>query len=340
MNEPAPPPASSANAPVAAPTRIVLPYVLLFISLLTFFAGPLFFLSLYLPGPMKEPKTVMIPRGSNAQDITALLDQNEVLINPWLFRLASRLMAKDQLMAGEYAFPVGINVLDVTAMLHEGKTVLRQITAPEGLTSHEIVTLLQGASALTGVIPAVPAEGSLLPETYRYNYGDSRESVIARMQNESQGLLETLWQKREENLPFKTSQEALILASIVEKETGKRATERALVAGVFINRMRSGMPLQSDPTVIYALTGGTGALGRSLTRADLMSASSYNTYINAKLPPTPICNPGRAALMAVLHPEKSDFLYFVADGTGGHAFAKTLTEHNKNVAKWISLSKL
>ncbi len=337
------PPLSSAPSPEAAAPlakkRVLLPYVLLFVSLVTFFSGPLFFLSLYLPGPMKESTTVIIPRGSSVQDIAALLDQNEVLINPILFRLASRLMAKDQLKAGEYAFSVGMNVLDVTTALRDGKTVLRQITAPEGLTSHEITTLLQGTSALTGVLHAVPPEGSLLPETYRYSYGDSREGVITRMQNEARDLLEELWKNREENLPLKTPQEALILASIVEKETGKRASERPVVAGVFINRMRASMPLQSDPTVIYALTGGTGALGRSLTHADLMSSSPYNTYINAKLPPTPICNPGRAALMAVLHPEKSDFLYFVADGTGGHAFAKTLTEHNKNVAKWISLSK-
>ncbi len=333
------------SAPEAAPLapvvkkRVILPYVLLFVSLVTFFSGPLFFLSLYLPGPMKETKTVIVPRGSNAQDIAVLLDQNDVLINPLLFRLASRLMAKDQLKAGEYAFAVGMNVLDVTNALRDGKTVLRQITVPEGLTSHEITTLLQSTSALTGSLKDVPPEGSLLPETYRYSYGDSRESVASRMRSEARAMLEDLWKNREDNLPLKTPQEALILASIVEKETGKRASERPVVAGVFINRLRASMPLQSDPTVIYALTGGTGTLGRSLTRADLMSSSPYNTYINAQLPPTPICNPGRAALEAVLHPEKSDFLYFVADGTGGHAFAKTLTEHNKNVAQWIKLNR-
>ncbi|MFA6280037.1 MAG: endolytic transglycosylase MltG [Bdellovibrionales bacterium] len=340
MNEAAPPPpAPPATPSEPAKKRVIFPYVLLFISLVTFFSGPLFFLSLYLPGPMKESKTVIIPRGSSVQEIATLLDQNDVLINPLLFRLASRLMAKDQLKAGEYAFAVGMNVLDVTGALREGKTVLRQITAPEGLTSHEITTILQSASALTGTIKDVPREGSLMPETYRYSYGDSRESVIARMQSEARAMLEELWKNREETLPLKTPQDALILASIVEKETGKHASERPLVASVFINRMRSSMPLQSDPTVIYALTGGTGALGRTLTHADLMSSSPYNTYVNAGLPPTPICNPGRAALMAVLHPEKSDFLYFVADGTGGHAFAKTLTEHNKNVTKWISLIK-
>ncbi|HAX91061.1 MAG TPA: endolytic transglycosylase MltG [Rhodospirillaceae bacterium] len=307
--------------------------------MLTFFSGPLFIISLFARGPLTETKTIVIPRGSSVSEITTLLDQNNILIHPILFRITARFLAKDQLKAGEYQFTPGLNVMEVAALLRDGKVVLRQVTAAEGLTSHEIATILQNTPALTGEVKTVPPEGSLLPETYRFTHGDSRESLIDRMQKDAAAMLAELWEGREGNLPLKSPREALILASIVEKETGKLAAERPLVASVFINRMRVRMPLQSDPTVIYALTGGTGSLGRSLTRADLSTDSPYNTYMNAGLPPTPICNPGRAAMMAVLHPEKSDYLYFVANGTGGHAFAKTLTEHNQNVAKWISLSR-
>lgn len=323
-----------------APRRFYfLPYLLLLIFLLTLLPGPLFFVGLLMPGPQKETKTIIIPRGSSVSEIARILDQNDALIHPLLFRAASRLIAKDQLKAGEYEITPGQNVIDIATLLNEGKTVLRQVTIPEGYTSHEAAAVLRQTAALTGEIPAVPEEGSLLPETYNYAYGDTRGSLLARMQQDQQNMLQELWDKRAEGLPLKNMKEAIILASIVEKETGKRASERALVASVFINRLRLGMPLQSDPTVIYALTGGLSSLGRKLTRADLLTPSPMNSYVNAGLPPTPICNPGRAAIEAVLHPESSDYLYFVADGSGGHAFAKTLDEHNKNVAKWYSLNK-
>lgn len=333
------PPPSPATPPPPRPKRIILPYVLFAIFVLTALPGPLFLASLILPGPLKEPTTVIIPRGTSAQEIGRILDANDLLINPLLFRATSRLMAEDHLQAGEYRFEPGQSAVDITAMLRDGRTVIRQFTAPEGLTSQEIVELLGAIPALTGDIPQTPAEGSLLPETYRYNYGDSRASVLERMQKDAKDTLAKIWETREEGLPLASPHEALILASIVEKETGKMPEERARVAGVFINRLKKKMPLQTDPTVIYALTAGKGPLGRPLTKADLATPSPYNTYLNTGFPPSPICNPGHAAIEAVLHPEKHDLFYFVANGTGGHAFARTLDEHNRNVAKWISLSR-
>jgi len=332
-------PAPDAPKTTAQKKRVILPYVLLLIVLATFFSGSLFFLSLFLPASFTGEKTILVPRGSSAREIAKILDETEVLIHPLLFRLTSRLMAKDRLKAGEYAIKEGLNVLDITLLLREGKTVVRTLTIPEGLTSHDIVSLIQSSPALSGSIKDIPPEGSLWPETYRYSHGDSREGILARMRSDADTALAELWNRRYADLPFKTVAEALILASIVEKETGKKPEERPLVAGVFINRLRLRMPLQSDPTVIYALTGGAGSLGRSLTRADWMTPSPYNTYVNTGLPPSPICNPGRAAVEAVLHPNSSGFLYFVADGTGGHVFSSTLADHNKNVAAWRRLNR-
>lgn len=338
-----PEPLASVEEPSPQPTpkrkRIILPYVLFALFILTAMPGPLFFVALFLPGPFQEAKTVIIPRGTSVQEIGRLLDKNEILIHPILFRGMARMMAQNNLQAGEYRFEPGQSVVEVTAMLRDGKTIIRQVTVPEGLTSTEVVALLREVPELTGDVGKTPEEGALLPETYRYSYGDTRTSVLERMQKDQRELLRELWDKRTIGLPLSTPQEALILASIVEKETGKMAAERPRVAGVFFNRLRQKMPLQTDPTVIYALTNGTAALGRNLTKADLGVNSPYNTYLNPGLPPGPISNPGRAAIEAVLHPETNDYLYFVADGTGGHAFAKTLDEHNKNVARWLSLNR-
>ena len=323
----------------AARKHYVLPYSLLIVFLITFFAGPLFIVALYAAGPFEEPVTVTIPKGASVQEITQILDEQNVLVNPLLFRVAARMMAKNVLRAGEYTFEPGMNVLDVTAKLRDGKTIVRQVTVPEGRTSYDIVNILAANPYLTGEIEAIPPEGSLLPETYHFTHGDDRAQLVARMQKDAQTLLEKLWAARAPDLPLKTPQEALILASIIEKETGKHEEERARVAGVFVNRLRLGMPLQSDPTVIYALTDGMQSLGRSLTRADLLTDSPMNTYMAQGLPPRPICNPGRAALDAALHPENNEYLYFVADGSGGHAFSKTLSEHNSNVNQWIRLKK-
>jgi UPF0755 protein len=237
------------------------------------------------------------------------------------------------LRAGEYAFPARATPQGVIAMLAKGETVARRLTVAEGLTVSEIFDLLQSTEALVGDLPPPPEEGSLLPETYFYAYGDARVGLVRRMEEAMRATLDDLWSRRAEGLPFRTRREALILASIVDKETGV-ADERDKVAAVFINRLRRGMRLQADPTVIYGLTEGDGALGRELNRVDWEHDSAYNTYQVDGLPPGPIGNPGRASIEAVLRPANVDYLYFVADGSGGHAFARTLAEHNRNVAQW------
>lgn len=221
-------------------------------------------------------------------------------------------------------------------MLVDGRTVVHRVTVPEGLTSVEIVAIVAASEVLEGAVPPPPVQGALLPETYHVARGDERAAVIGRMAEAMNEALARLWPTRAPDLPLASPAEAVILASIVEKETGI-AAERAKVAGVFYNRLALGMPLQSDPTVVFALTDGKMPLGRALTRDDLAIDDPYNTYKVNGLPPGPIANPGLASLEAVLKPEATDALYFVADGTGGHAFARTLDEHNRNVAKWRKL---
>jgi UPF0755 protein len=266
------------------------------------------------------------------------LQEAGIIGNALAFRIDARLQGRAAgLKAGEYQFAPGSSIRDAIALLQSGKTYQRKITIPEGLMSFEIVSLLDKEETLTGKVDTLPPEGSLLPETYMFSYGDTRQSVIDRMKKSMQDTIGALWQGREEG--FSLSQhETVVLASVVEKETGL-AAERPRVAGVFFNRLRKGIPLQSDPTVIYALTLGQSTLGRLLTTADLKKPSPYNTYLASGLPPTPIANPGKAALEAVLHPEKNDYIYFVANGSGGHAFSRTLKEHNDNVAKWRRLQK-
>jgi len=243
------------------------------------------------------------------------------------------------LRAGEFAFPAHVSPVEAAEILKAGKTVVRKVTFPEGLTSFEIVDILNRTEGLTGDVALIPGDGALLPETYHFSYGDSREGLIERMSLKMQEALETLWVERDEDLPLKRMDDAVVLASIVEKETGLHA-ERPLVAAIFINRLRKGMRLQSDPTVVYALTEGKGELDRALTRQDWKIESPYNTYRINGLPPGPIANPGLASLQAVFHPAKTKDLYFVADGTGGHVFAETLKEHNRNVAQWRRIKRL
>jgi UPF0755 protein len=242
------------------------------------------------------------------------------------------------LKAGEFAFPAAVSMRGALEILDRGETVARWLTVAEGLTSSEVVALVAAAEGLSGEPGPVPLEGSLLPETYHYSRDDDRAALIGRMQSDMQAVLAELWPKRAEGLPIKTPEEAVILASIVEKETGV-AEERPLVASVFVNRLKRGMRLQSDPTVVYGITLGKAPLGRQLIFRDLDTPTPYNTYTNGGLPPGPIANPGRAALEAVLNPAETRYLYFVADGTGGHAFAKTLQEHNNNVAKWRKIQR-
>jgi UPF0755 protein len=297
------------------------------------------------PGPLAEDRTVVIERGAGVNAIAQQLADEGVLPDPWTLRVGVRLFgAGRSLKAGEYRFPAHVSPEEVLAKLTIGDVVQRQVTIPEGLTSQQVIELLATVDGLTGDLATVPPEGTLLPETYAFTLGDGREALIQRMRASMEAVLAELWAKRAPDLPLTTPQEAVTLASIVEKETGA-AAERPRVAAVFVNRLKRGMPLQSDPTVIYALTGGKaasvangeGILGRRLTRADLNADHPFNTYRNPGLPPGPIANPGRASISAVLNPPATNELYFVADGTGGHAFAATLEEHNRNVAKWRKL---
>ncbi len=285
-------------------------------------------------GPSVQETVVVLPRGANLHEITARLNAAGVIDRPWLFRLAVRLKGEDRaLKAGEYAFPAGATPASVINMLARGETVAHRLTVAEGMTVAEVFRLLAGTEELSGDLPELPAEGSLMPETYFYALGDERAELVRRMQRGMRALLDELWPARAQALPLANRREALILASIVDKETAV-PEERGAVAAVFLNRLRRGMRLQSDPTVIYGLTDGEGPLDRALTRKDWQHDSPYNTYRIDGLPPAPIGNPGRASLEAVLNPAEVDYLYFVADGSGGHAFGRTLAEHNRNVARW------
>jgi len=286
------------------------------------------------PGPLSAPATVTIDRGSSLGRIAETLQDAGVIADQSLFALLVKAQgAESSLIAGEYRFDAGISLSDVIGALRQGAITVYRVTIPEGLTSAEVIARLRTEDVLSGSVDAVPPEGTLLPDTYQVHRGDTRQSVVDRMQESMAETLDRLWPERADDLPLIGKEEAVILASIVEKETGV-ASERARVAGVFINRLKAGMRLQTDPTVIYALTEGAGPLGRPLTRKDLEVASPYNTYIVAGLPPGPIANPGEAAIAAALNPETHGYYYFVADGSGGHAFSKTLAEHNRNVARW------
>jgi UPF0755 protein len=286
------------------------------------------------PGPAATETVVVLSRGSSLGAITDSLIAARVIDHPWLFRIAVRSSGHDRdLQAGEYAFPPRVTPESVIGMLAAGETVARRITVTEGMTTAEVFRLLDGTAGLSGELPPPPAEGSLLPETYFFALGDDRAALVRRMQKAMTAVIEELWPERASDLPFARREEAVILASIIDKETA-RAAERDVVAAVFVNRLRQGMRLQSDPTVIYGLTGGDGPLGRALNRKDWKHDSPYNTYVIDRLPPGPIGNPGRASIEAVLAPAAVDYLFFVADGTGGHAFARTLDEHNRNVAQW------
>ncbi len=286
------------------------------------------------PGPARAEHTVVLPQGLSAFDIADVLEEAGVIDDPLLFVAALWIEDKQHaLKAGEYVFEALVTPRGVMEKLVTGDTLVHRLTVAEGMTSAEIVAALNATSRLEGEIEEVPPEGSLLPETYHYALGDNRAVLIERMQRDMVRLVDELWEARDPALALDDARQAVILASVVEKETGV-ADERPVIAGVFLNRLRENMRLQSDPTVIYALTGGRGPLGRALTRSDLRIESPYNTYRVRGLPPGPIANPGRAALAAVLNPAETDALYFVADGSGGHAFAKTLDEHNRNVARW------
>ena len=283
------------------------------------------------------PDTVVIlPSGSGVAAIGARLEEAGVIRSRSLFRLVVQATGADRtLRAGEYRVVSGASLADVVALLRSGEVVRHFVTLPEGWSSAQAVDILNRQGILTGTITAVPAEGSLLPETYEVTRGESRQSVIDRMQAAHDTLMAELWPTRAADLPYSTMEEVLTLASIVEKETGI-ASERPRVAAVFVNRLRAGMRLESDPTIIYGITQGR-PLRRGIRRSELQAVTPYNTYQIDGLPPTPIANPGREAIEAVLNPPDSDELFFVADGTGGHQFARTYAEHQANVARWRAL---
>ncbi len=283
--------------------------------------------------PSADDATVFdVPLGQSVVQIAHKLEQEGLIRDAFIFRLGvSWKRSENKLRAGEYAIPSGASMIEIMDILREGKVLLYKLTIPEGLTSAQVVRLLQADEHLVGDLTDVPSEGSLLPETYFFPRGTTRSELIKRMEQSQLNVLTELWNNRALGLPLSTPYEAVILASIVEKETG--AEERSQVASVFVNRLKRGMNLASDPTIIYGLTGGE-PLGRGIRQSELKKVTPYNTYVIAGLPPTPIANPGRGSLAAVLNPPKTKYLYFVADGTGGHAFASSYREHQRNVASW------
>lgn len=287
-----------------------------------------------MPGPLQESVNVVIPKGVGVRNVAELLAEKGVISQPLLFRVAARVIGLDKrLRAGEYEFAPHISMLVAMKKMAKGDVFYRRVTLPEGLTSKQMLEIINNERVLSGEITIDVKEGDLLPETYNYVLGDSKDSVVLQAKKAMEKIVEQAWKIRNAELPLKNPQEMLVLASIIEKETGV-PEERGLVASVFVNRLRKGMKLQTDPTVIYALTKGQFELERQLLRKDLSIDSPYNTYVYFGLPPTPICNPGKDSILAAVQPSESDYLYFVASGNGGHNFSKNLNEHNRNVESY------
>jgi UPF0755 protein len=288
-------------------------------------------------GPAKQNVTVLVRDGETLSDAAADLQKAGAIHSARRFVVLARLLGSSApIKAGEYRIPAHLSQSDILKMMQGGKTLKHFVTIPEGLPSVMVHDRLMAAPGLTGPV-AVPEEGSVLPDSYSYQRNDTRASVVKRMQKAMSDYLAKAWAHRAPGLPVTTPEQALILASIVEKETGK-PSERAMVAGVYENRLRRNMPLQADPTIIYPITKGR-PLGRRIRESEVRAKNAYNTYSMTGLPAGPICNPGRKSIDAVLHPATTKALYFVADGTGGHVFAETLEEQNANVAKWYAIRR-
>jgi UPF0755 protein len=292
------------------------------------------------PGPLKDNKVVNIPARAGKRDIADVLQREGVInVNPWLFiGGVFAMQASSELKPGEYSFKKSASLREVIATIVEGKVVQHAVTLPEGLTSEQIVARLTENDLFSGSVREIPREGTLLPETYNFPRGTTREQVIQRMQREQKRVIAEIWERRSPDVPLKSPEQLVTLASIVEKETGKQ-DERSRVAAVFVNRMKQKIKLQSDPTIIYGLVGGKGTLGRPIKRSEITQPSPYNTYVIDGLPPGPISNPGRASLEAAANPARTRDLFFVADGTGGHSFTETYDQHQKNVAKLRAMEK-
>src|SRR5690349_18734400 len=292
------------------------------------------------PGPLQEDKVVNIPARAGKRDIAdVLLREGVINVNPWAFiGGVFALKASSDLKPGEYSFQKNASLRDVIGTIVEGKVVQHAVTVPEGLTSEQIVARLIDNDIFAGSVREVPREGTLLPETYKFPRGTTREQVIQRMQQTQKRVLTEIWERRNPDVPVRSPDQLITLASIIEKETG-RADERSRVAAVFTNRLKQRIKLQSDPTIIYGLVGGKGTLGRPIKRSEIQQPSPYNTYVIEGLPPGPIANPGRASLEAAANPARTRDLFFVADGSGGHAFTETYDQHQKNVAKLRTLEK-
>ncbi|MFQ6184505.1 endolytic transglycosylase MltG [Sinorhizobium meliloti] len=288
------------------------------------------------PGPLEANKNFIVRSGAGISEIASNLERNEIITDSRVFRFVSEAyLSNDTLKAGEYEIKAHASMQEIMELLKSGKSILYSVSLPEGLTVKQMFHRLADDPVLVGDLPAeLPPEGSLKPDTYKFTRGTDRNEIIKQMTAAQEALVQQIWEKRDPDLPVSTIEEFVTLASIVEKETG-RADERPRVASVFINRLEKGMRLQSDPTIIYGIFGGEGKpANRAILRSDLDKQTPYNTYLIKGLPPTPIANPGRAALEAVANPSRTPELYFVADGTGGHVFAETLDEHNANVRRW------
>ena len=291
------------------------------------------------PGPHETSQRVVLERGASLQAASEALEEQGVIDSASIFRIAARYQGvADQVKFGEYEIPAQAPMSEVLDIVVSGRSLQYKVTVAEGLTSWEVVEALRANELLTGEIEAVPEEGSLAPDTYFVARGSSRAELLRRMREAQARILEEAWSLRDRQTPLASPEEALVLASIIEKETAV-ASERPLVGGVFVNRLNRRMRLQSDPTIIYGITNGEGPLNRPIRRSDISKPTAYNTYVIDRLPPGPIANPGKEAILAAVLPETTNALYFVADGTGGHAFAETLIEHERNVAAWRKIER-
>lgn len=300
-------------------------------------AGGIFLWGWFGPGPLEKDTTFIVPQGAGLRTVAGKLEREGTIASADGFILRARILASDApVKAGEFRFPAGASSSRILAILQSGDVIRRFITIPEGMPSILVYERLMAEPLLTGEI-AVPAEGSVLPESYDFERGESRRAVLARMQAAMDRTLKELWAKRAPGIAVSNPRDAVILASVVEKETGK-PSERRMVAGLYSNRLKAGMKLQADPTIIYPITKGK-PLGRRIRQSEIAAVNGYNTYTIVGLPAGPITNPGRDSIAAVLDPAKTEALFMVADGTGGHVFAKTLAEHNANVEKWFAIRR-